>query len=199
MARIWHNAWHAAHGHLVPQHTLALCTTQAFERRAALSLFEHDPVLQRPRPTALLANNGGSAHGFAIIRGGAEIEHIYVCPDSQGNGIGSGLLAAAEQIMLEERQSKLGHLVVAFRNQRAVRFYKRHAWITTDRQPWMSTAPWEPVRPPELPLPVGFRRDIDTRGGLTQEEFDATQMRCVSMKKFLGYVGNPNDGGIEGF
>ncbi len=155
--------------------------------------------MQQLRPTALVVDDGPTSSGtgikgFAVIRGGAEVEHLYVEPDMQGHGIGSTLLTAAEQIMLEQRQCTHAHLVVAFRNQRAIRFYKRHAWITTDRLPWMSTAPWEAVRPPELPLPAPFHRDVDTRGGLTQQEVEATCMRCTSMKKFLGYSGNPNDG-----
>lgn len=201
IASIWHSAWHAAHGHLVPRQTLSLCTLQSFERRVGVSLLEHDPALHQRRPTALIADDGSTAavdgtsvRGFAVIRGGAEVEHLYVQPDAQGHGIGSTLLAAAEKIMLEERHCTHAHLVVAFRNQRAINFYKRHAWIPTERLPWMSTAPWEPARPLELPVPAPFLREIDVRGGLTREEFAATRMRCTSMKKFLGYSGNPNDG-----
>ena len=201
IASIWHSAWHAAHGHLVPRQTLSLCTLQSFERRVGVSLLEHDPALHQRRPTALIADDGSTAavdgmsvRGFAVIRGGAEVEQLYVQPDAQGHGIGSTLLAAAEKIMLEERHCTHAHLVVALRNQRAINFYKRNAWIPTERLPWMSTAPWEPVRPLELPVPAPFHREVDVRGGLTREEFAATRMRCTSMKKFLGYSGNPNAG-----
>lgn len=204
LARVWHASWHAAHGHLVPQQTLGLCTVQSFERRVGVALFEHDPSQPAPvpRPTALLAERGSdsSTTGFTVIRGGAEIEHLYVDVDAQGRGVGGRLLAAAEEVMHEERGCRVSHLVVAYRNQRAIQFYKRNAWVGTDpRLPWMSTAPWEAVWPPELPVPEALRAHVDARGSitaLTDAELAATTIAsCVSMKKWLGFPGwNPNDG-----
>ena len=194
IARLWHHAWHGAHSKFVSPDALQLCTLRSFEARAQSSLFEQDtrascPALSR-RPTMLVAEEEGVTSfeednglaGFAVISGGATLEHLYVDTNFQGHGIGSRLLHAAENVMLDERHNSVAHLVVAMRNLRAIKFYKRHAWYSADRLPAVST--WEPVHLEEA------------HASLTQAERDATSMRCTQFRKHLGYEGNPNDGEI---
>jgi hypothetical protein len=162
-------------------------------RRVGCSLFETDPT-RRPRvtrTTALVAEeNDAALVGFVILRGGVEIEHIYTAPESHGTGIGKQLLLAAEDVMYNERGSELAHLTCSVRNLRAQRFYEKYGWVATGRQAWMTTSPWQRFRPPELPLPERLRAQgmrLDERGGLTEDEVEATRMRCTMFKKILGY------------
>jgi GNAT superfamily N-acetyltransferase len=194
IASLWHRTWHQTYAQHLRHRSgvLKRCDCKWFERRVGASLYEHDgsePEASRTvRPTALVAEHcGGGAVGFAVIGGGAEIQHIYVSHEQHGSGLAADLLAHAEQRMLE-RGSELAHLVVAVSNLRARRFYEKHGWIATDRQPWMCTAPWEAMRPAELRLPEPLASEArDDRGGLTEEEIEMTTMRCGQFKKFLGY------------
>ena len=200
IAALWHRVWHATYSRHFTADALKLCTLNLFERRVGASLFEVDaslPIDERViRPTALVAEGNDSAlHGFAVLRGGAELEHLYVDPALHGTALGSSLLAASERILHTERGCDVAHLVVSVRNRRAVRFYERHGWVgSPPQQPWMSTAPWEAVRPPhgsESAEDDGGGVDLIRGGGLTEEELIATKMRCTQMKKWLGYEQPP--------
>jgi ribosomal protein S18 acetylase RimI-like enzyme len=188
IALLWHRTWHATYARHVGPAAAAVCGIPCFERRVGASLYESFSS-EVARPTTLVAEQDGEGiRGFAIVRGGREIEHIYVAPEAHGTGLANKLLAAAEHTMLNERGCELAFLAVAVRNLRAYRFYERHGWVPTARHPQMSTAPWQPVRPPELALPETERRRVcDAHGGLTEEELEATRMRGTLMKKFLGY------------
>ena len=194
IAKLWHDVWHATYRRHVQKDALQLCGLPSFVRRVGVSLFERQDLSARLRPTALVAEQSAQAGvcGFAIIRGGAEIEHIYVAPEAHGTGVASKLLVEAERVMLEERGCEVAHLVVSVSNLQARRFYEKHGWIGSSRQPWMSTAPWQAVRPPELQLPDDMRASgLDDRGGLTEAELAATTMRCTQYKKFLGFETGP--------
>ena len=207
LAALWHRVWHSTYRRHVQPELLKHCTLPFFERRALASLFEHDcslPVRSRvARSTALLAEHehgGTRLCGFAIIRGGTQIAHIYVEPEAHGTGVGRELLAAAEHEMYHERGCEVAHLVVSVRNLRALRFYEKYGWIGSDRQAWMKTEPWEAV-----PVPCGCSASdaMPTQDGgtgvaaretsrldsesFTSDELEATNMRCTAMKKFLGY------------
>lgn len=197
IAALWHRTWHATYARHVGPAAAAVCGLPCFERRVGASLFEADSSLPEARrvvrPTALVAEQGVEGiRGFAVVRGGAEVEHIYVAPEAHGSGLATELLAAAERVMLDERGCELAHLSVAVRNLRAYRFYERQGWVPSARHPRMSTAPWQVVRPPELALPEAVSMTVcDARGGLTKEELEATRMRGTLMKKFLGFDVGP--------
>ena len=85
IAALWHRVWHATYSRHFTADALKLCTLNLFERAIGASLFEVDaslPIDERViRPTALVAEGTDSAlHGFAVLRGGAELEHLYVDP-----------------------------------------------------------------------------------------------------------------------
>ncbi|MFE2973692.1 GNAT family N-acetyltransferase [Streptomyces sp. NPDC059258] len=66
---------------------------------------------------------GGELLGFAVLAGGAELDHVYLRPDSLRRGIGSRLLA-------EVRRAADGplSLYVFQRNATARAFYERHGF-----------------------------------------------------------------------
>ena len=189
IASLWHEVWHETYSRHVPPKSLPHCGLPYFSWRGANSLFEHDSTLsadrQVARPTALVVEGGqrrqhGGIRGFAVVRGGSEIEQFYVQPEARGSGIAATLLDAAEDAMLE-RDCHVAHLVVAVRNLRALRFYEKHGWIETEQQQsWMSTAPWEPVVSPSL-------ADAGSHGASVREGEAAAQMLCTKLKKFVGY------------
>lgn len=195
LASLWHRTWHHTYArHLTPE-AQSLCGPDSFRRRVAVSLFEVDPTAAppTPRPTTLVAepcNGGGRIAGFAMLRGGAELAHLYVAPEAHGTGLASHLLQNLESVLYEQRGCEVAHLSVAVRNLRAVRFYEKHGWVGTPKGPWMSTAPWQPSRPEELPLDLddaSLRAHVLGQCGLTAEERSATTMRGTLMKKYLGY------------
>jgi ribosomal protein S18 acetylase RimI-like enzyme len=69
----------------------------------------------------LVAEENGGIVGFTAMAHGNFLEHLYVHPDSQGRGIGSGLLARAK-----ERMPGGFRLWVFQQNTQARRFYERH-------------------------------------------------------------------------
>ena len=87
LARLWHDVWHHTYAQQLAPSAVQQCGIACFERRVGASLFEHDaslPVHQRHmRPTALVAENS-DLRGFAVVRGGAEIDAIYVLPEEHG-------------------------------------------------------------------------------------------------------------------
>lgn len=200
VARLWHRVWHLTYGRHITRDALALCTLESFERRVGSSLFERDPTAPghaRPRHTCLVAEHedprrAGDADaalaGFAILRGGAELAHLYVENESHGNGwLAAQLLDAAETELYEHRGCECAHLSVSVRNLRAQRFYEKHGWIGTPKRAWMRTAPWVAWRPDALRIEDEELRARVLDGGLTAEEHAATSMRGQCMKKFLEF------------
>ena len=187
VASLWHRVWHWTYArHLQPE-SLKYCGVRTFERRISVSLFEHDPAAaESVRPTALIAEDAdGDAVGFAVLRGGFEIEHLYVVPELHGTGLGAQLLGSAEDVLLNERNCKLAILTVAVRNLQASRFYEKYGWVGTARIE--RDMPWEPWRPPDLPVVDVAAGQALSQWGLTDEELDATRMRGKMLKKWLGY------------
>lgn len=195
LARLWHRTWHATYARHLQPDARKLCSLESFERRVGASLFEQDTMTpaaggsDAPRPTSLLVDGaGGDCIAFAMIRGGIELAHLYVAPEEHGSGVAASLLMHAERVLHEERSCELAYLSVAVRNLRAIRFYEKHGWVSSSRQAWMRTQPWQSVRPDELRLSDDAAAGaLDEYGGLTEEEHHATTMRGQSMKKFLGY------------
>lgn len=186
IAKLWHRVWHWTYARHKQADQLKLCGPHTFTRRISACIFERDTTVVRP--TALIAEDyNGVALGFAVLRGGAEIEHLYVAPEHHGTGLGAALLGSAESILMDERQCEMAFLTVAVRNLQASRFYEKHGWVGTARLKSMSTAPWEPYQPPELAVADAPTGETHSQWGLTEDELDATRMRGMMLKKFLGY------------
>lgn len=97
----------------------------------------HSGRLSRLQPgeAVLVATAEGRVIGFAATGAcrdpdhveGGELYSIYVAPDLIGTGVGSELLAAAEQELARYRSDSC--LWVAKENHQAIRFYERRGWV----------------------------------------------------------------------
>ncbi len=72
------------------------------------------------RDEVWVAETDGRLLGFATIEGDL-LDHMYVHPDAQGQGIGAILLD-----VVKTRRPRGFHLWVFQKNERARRFYERH-------------------------------------------------------------------------
>jgi ribosomal protein S18 acetylase RimI-like enzyme len=94
-----------------------------------------------------VARRDGRVIGYMLIDG-EELDHLYVHPDSQGQGVGTALLHKA--LSLSPRRVLLA---TSQRNTRARAFYEKHGFRATDftdgeneeREPDVYYA-WEPPR-----------------------------------------------------
>lgn len=100
------------------------------------------------RPAAWwVARRDGQVIGYMLIDG-EDVDHLYVRPDSQGQGVGTALLRKA--FSLSPRRVSL---VTAQRNTRARAFYEKHGFRATaftdgdneEREPDVCYT-WEPTR-----------------------------------------------------
>lgn len=100
------------------------------------------------RPAAWwVARRGGQVIGYMLIDG-EDLDHLYVHPDSQGEGVGTALLRKA--LSLSPRRVLLA---TSQRNTRARAFYEKHGFRATDftegeneeREPDVYYT-WEPPR-----------------------------------------------------
>jgi GNAT superfamily N-acetyltransferase len=91
------------------------------------------------RPIVLKATEGPTLLGFACVFQqqddiwGALLDNLHVLPGSTGQGIGAGLLRAAQQRTAAAARQRL-HLWVFEANGRARRFYERHGARAADCQ-----------------------------------------------------------------
>ena len=78
----------------------------------------------------------GQKVGFLAIKpdnGGLLLDHLYVLPDHQGNGIGSWVLA---QVISEADQRNASIKVGALKESEANRFYLAHGFTMTEEGEW---------------------------------------------------------------
>ncbi len=116
VATVWHDAWHDAHGGLVPELLTKTRTMRSFKNR-----------LSRMQDRVIVA--GETPMGFCAVENG-ELEHLFVASGMRGTGIADALLDAGEaQIRASGHQT--GFLFCLPKNLRAVRFYERHGWERT--------------------------------------------------------------------
>ena len=78
------------------------------------------------RGLVTVAELHGRVAGF-LARNGDWVDHLYIAPEAQGQGLGSALLAAAQA-----QQDHL-QLWVFQRNTRAIGFYERHGFAVAER------------------------------------------------------------------
>jgi ribosomal protein S18 acetylase RimI-like enzyme len=96
-----------------------------------------DIVLRNSRVTIARSDNGQTG-GFVSVRSGV-LEHLYVSPELQGQGLGTLLLAAAR----EESPQGL-RLHVFRRNVSARRFYERRGFRLVELRDASSNEEGEP-------------------------------------------------------
>lgn len=114
LASLWHDAWHDAHAHLVPQGLVRARTLENFQTR--LQLLEAIRVLGPP----------GEPVGFHVVAGSL-LDHLYVAAQVRGTGLAAILLTDAEERLAKQGHA-IGWLTCAVGNDRAARFYAKHGW-----------------------------------------------------------------------
>jgi ribosomal protein S18 acetylase RimI-like enzyme len=115
LARLWHDAWHEAHGPLVPLELTRLRTLDSFHER-----------LQAALPDIRVAGPLAAPVGFCITRG-EELYQLFVSSEARGSGVAAALIGDAEA-RLCERGVATAWLACAVGNHRAARFYERSGW-----------------------------------------------------------------------
>jgi GNAT superfamily N-acetyltransferase len=92
---------------------------------------------------------GAQRVGFVVVKpipDGLNLEHLYLCPDHQGRGIGSAVL----MLIFEEADSqRLPLRVGALRGSASNRFYLRHGFRLVAEGEWdiYYVRPASPARP----------------------------------------------------
>lgn len=136
LARLWHDGWQDAHAAIVPE-ALALARTRTsfFQRMEA--------ALDDVRAVGPV----GAPLGFSLLKCD-ELNQLYVMAAARGAGVGSALIADAEQ-QLSARGVSVAWLACAIGNDRAARFYQKQGW---QRAATVSLLMDLPTGPLELPV-----------------------------------------------
>lgn len=132
----------AALGHVFPQ------DTHPFPRSQVRARWVHELADRSIRSFA--AEEGGVLVGFAAARG-SELFHLGTARSTWGSG-----LAGQVHDEIVATIAAAGHPVAWLRvfeeNRRAIRFYERRGWVTTDEVSWSLFAPHPALRRFELAL-----------------------------------------------
>jgi len=115
LARIWHDAWHEAHAHLLPAELTRLRTLESFRDRLGAALAE-----------IRVAGPPGDPVGFCLIKGD-ELYQLFVSSKGRGTGAAAALVSDAE-VRLADRGVTRAWLACAIGNDRAARFYEKCGW-----------------------------------------------------------------------
>ncbi len=115
LARLWHAAWHVAHGaHMPPEH-LAKRRPNYFEQ-----------MMAEDWAYARLCRTRGEVAGFVMAYEGW-VDQLFVAPDLRGRGLGRLLLHDAEH-RLRAAGVATGRIDVLAANRPARAFYAHHGW-----------------------------------------------------------------------
>ena len=115
LARIWHDGWHDAHAHLMPESLTSARTLPSFVERFPALL-----------PETRVAGAAGEPVGFCILRGD-ELYQLYVDARARGTGVAAALVNDAEE-RLTAGGFRTGWLACAIGNLRAAHFYEKCGW-----------------------------------------------------------------------
>jgi GNAT superfamily N-acetyltransferase len=115
LARVWHDAWHEAHGALAPAGLLAARTVDTFRARLAVML---DDTRVIGPPDAPL--------GLCVIKDD-ELHQLFVARAARGTGVAVALIDDGEA-RLAARGIATAWLSCAVGNNRAARFYDKRGW-----------------------------------------------------------------------
>lgn len=78
----------------------------------------------------------GRLAGFYVIKDKGDhlyLDHLYIHPEFQGNGLGS---VALKSIMAEAQERKLPLRLGALRGSRSNAFYRSHGFVQTHEEEW---------------------------------------------------------------
>lgn len=115
LARLFHAAWHEAHGPLVPPAVLPQRNLAWFARRiGALG------------DTMRTAGPEGAPLGFCAVKG-AEVDLLFTAPEARGTPVAAALLAEAEARLAAAGVAE-AEVACLDGNARAARFYAREGW-----------------------------------------------------------------------
>ncbi|MEW6223651.1 MAG: GNAT family N-acetyltransferase [Chloroflexota bacterium] len=135
VAEIWRDGWPDGHLGHVPDELVAVRDEASFRTRAVDRIGD-----------ITVAIVAGEVAGF-VMRGGDEVEQVYVAARHRGMGVADALMADAEGRIRDAGFGRAWLAVVAG-NERARRFYERRGWI--DEGPVVYLAPGRD-RPIEVP------------------------------------------------
>jgi len=79
---------------------------------------------------------GGTLAGFYVLKDNADhlyLDHMYIRPELQGNGLGSMIL---KDIIVEAQERGLPLRLGALRGSRSNRFYQSHGFVQTHEEEW---------------------------------------------------------------
>jgi len=124
LARVWHDAWHDAHGALAPAGVVAARTLANFRERLPALL-----------PDTRVVGPSDAALGLCVIKDD-ELYQLFVARQARGTGVADVLLADGEA-RLAARGFTTAWLACGIGNDRAARFYEKrgrvNARTTTNR------------------------------------------------------------------
>ena len=88
-----------------------------------------------PQNTRILFKDGNLVGFFAVksIENGLLLDHLYIEPEHQGQGIGAIVLA---HVFAEADAKKLPLKVGALRDSKSNNFYLRHGFVKTAEEEW---------------------------------------------------------------
>jgi ribosomal protein S18 acetylase RimI-like enzyme len=115
LAKVWYDAWHEAHAHLVPSGLTQLRTFDSLRDRLKAAL-----------PNVRVVGLSGAPVGFYIVKGD-ELYQLFVSAEARGSGAAAALLADAEERLAANRIDT-AWLACAIGNDRAARFYEKNGW-----------------------------------------------------------------------
>jgi GNAT superfamily N-acetyltransferase len=115
LARVWYDAWHEAHGAIVPAELVRRRTLDGFRRR-----------LHGALSSVRVVGPHGAPVGFCIVRGD-ELDQLFVAAEARGTGAAAALVADAEA-RLAAAGVETAWLACAIGNHRAARFYEKCGW-----------------------------------------------------------------------
>lgn len=115
LAELWWEGWQDAHRAILPREIAADRTLASFHARLAKSI---DAVRT--------IGDVGKPLGFSMIAG-SELNQFYVSRQARGTGLARSLIQDAEA-RLRIAGVPIAWLACAIGNDRAARFYERHAW-----------------------------------------------------------------------
>ncbi|WGW13552.1 GNAT family N-acetyltransferase [Saxibacter everestensis] len=130
LAEVHVAAWRAAYKDVMSAEYL-----ESLDIERSTSFWRRQISEPRPGVSQLVAETGDGVVGFAIVGpprddvapGTGQLWAINLHPDSWGQGIGSKLFGAAEQL-LRRLGYAAGYLWVEQGNDRAIRFYRGRGW-----------------------------------------------------------------------
>jgi ribosomal protein S18 acetylase RimI-like enzyme len=121
LARVQLRSWHRAYADIVDPELLAEHTVASREERWRELLAPGEG-----RRVTLVFEQDGQLAGFVSVRDG-EVAALYVDPPAQGAGVGTELLAAAEEALRGEGCAE-AFLSVLVENGLARAFYEARGW-----------------------------------------------------------------------